>query len=133
LESSLQSSLKVWAFPCLVTWMYLPSCTDVTGLTSTDQIARLLGYESSVVGDALDRPERQKPIERSRFSRGILLHSVLNSKSGTRCSSETTGRFMAKIIEFYVPNNFRKKATWWIPPEQHGKVIPFGSPQKKSA
>ncbi|HEY6302899.1 MAG TPA: hypothetical protein VIX14_07510 [Terriglobales bacterium] len=40
---------------------------------------------------------------------------------------------MAKIIEFYVPSSFRKKATKWIPPEQHGKVIAFGSPQKKSA
>jgi hypothetical protein len=43
------------------------------------------------------------------------------------------GGFMAKIIEFYVPSSFRKKATKWIAPEQHGKVIPFGSPQKKSA
>jgi hypothetical protein len=34
---------------------------------------------------------------------------------------------MAKIIEFYVPSNFRKKATKRIPPEQRGKVIPFGS------
>jgi hypothetical protein len=40
---------------------------------------------------------------------------------------------MAKIIEFYVPSGFRKKATKWTPPEQHGKVIPFGLPQKKSA
>jgi hypothetical protein len=40
---------------------------------------------------------------------------------------------MAKIIEFYVPSSFRKKATKWIPPEQQGKVIPFGFPQKKSA
>jgi hypothetical protein len=45
----------------------------------------------------------------------------------------TQGCFMAKIIEFYVPSSFRKKATNWISPEQHGKVIPFGSPQKKSA
>jgi hypothetical protein len=40
---------------------------------------------------------------------------------------------MAKIIEFYVPSNFRKKATKWTPPEQHGIVIPFSLPQKKSA
>jgi hypothetical protein len=36
-----------------------------------------------------------------------------------------TGWHMAKIIEFYIPNNFRKKATRWIPLEQYGKVIPF--------
>ena len=32
---------------------------------------------------------------------------------------------MAKIIEFYVPRSFRKKATKWIAPKQHAKVIPF--------
>jgi hypothetical protein len=37
---------------------------------------------------------------------------------------------MAKIIEFYVPSGFRKKITKWVPPEQQGKVIPFGTPQK---
>jgi hypothetical protein len=40
---------------------------------------------------------------------------------------------MAKIIEFFVPSSFRKNASKWIPPEEHGKVIPFGLPQKKSA
>jgi hypothetical protein len=45
----------------------------------------------------------------------------------------TKGGFMAKIIEFYVPTSFRKKATKWIAPEQHGKVILFGSPQQKVA
>jgi hypothetical protein len=40
---------------------------------------------------------------------------------------------MAKIIDFYVPSSFRKKADKWIPPEQQGKVIPFGLPQEKSA
>jgi hypothetical protein len=41
--------------------------------------------------------------------------------------------FMAKVIEFYVPVGFRKKATKWIRPEQQGRVIAFGMPQKKSA
>ncbi len=40
---------------------------------------------------------------------------------------------MAKIIEFYVPSSFSKKATKWIPADQQGKVIPFCLPQKKSA
>ena len=43
------------------------------------------------------------------------------------------GGLMAKIIEFYVPSSFRKKATKWIAPKQQGKVIPFGSPQNKVA
>ncbi|MGA3087445.1 MAG: hypothetical protein ABSD75_02460 [Terriglobales bacterium] len=40
---------------------------------------------------------------------------------------------MAKIIEFYVPSSFRKKADKWVPAEQIGKVLPFALPQRKSA
>jgi len=40
---------------------------------------------------------------------------------------------MAKIIEFYVPISFRKRATKWIAPKQHAKVIPFDSRQRNSA
>jgi hypothetical protein len=36
--------------------------------------------------------------------------------------SESRDGIMAKVIEFYVPDNFRKKAKW-ISPEQRGKVI----------
>jgi hypothetical protein len=43
------------------------------------------------------------------------------------------GGFMAKIIEFYVPSSFRKKATKRTASEQRGKVLPFASPQRKSA
>jgi len=39
---------------------------------------------------------------------------------------------MARVIEFYVPGNFRRSATW-IPPRQRGKVIQFPALQKKSA
>jgi hypothetical protein len=39
---------------------------------------------------------------------------------------------VAKIIEYYVPENFRKKAVW-ISPDQRGKVIEFPPPQQKSA
>jgi hypothetical protein len=39
---------------------------------------------------------------------------------------------MAKIIEFYVPTNFQKKATSRSDP-QKGKVIEFCAPNKKSA
>lgn len=40
---------------------------------------------------------------------------------------------MAKIIEFFVPDSFRKKTMKWIPPAEHGKVIPFSVRQNKSA
>jgi len=39
---------------------------------------------------------------------------------------------MAKIIEFYIPDSFRKKAAW-IPLEERGKVIEFCLEAKKSA
>jgi hypothetical protein len=32
---------------------------------------------------------------------------------------------MAKVIEFYVPANFHKKAAKWVPQENRGKVIEF--------
>jgi hypothetical protein len=40
---------------------------------------------------------------------------------------------MAIVIEFYVPEKFRKQSGKWISPEQRGKVIPFPAPQSKSA
>jgi len=32
---------------------------------------------------------------------------------------------MAIVIEYYIPEKFRKQGGKWIPPEQRGKVIPF--------
>lgn len=39
---------------------------------------------------------------------------------------------VAKIIAYYIPESFQKKAAW-IPPDQRGKIIEFPAPQKKSA
>jgi hypothetical protein len=39
---------------------------------------------------------------------------------------------MAQVIEFYVPDRFRKKVRW-VPPAQRGKVIEFPVEIKKSA
>jgi hypothetical protein len=39
---------------------------------------------------------------------------------------------MAKVIEIYVPDNFRKTVKW-VPPEKRGKVIEFASLIQKSA
>jgi hypothetical protein len=39
---------------------------------------------------------------------------------------------MAQVIEFYVPDRFRKKVRW-VPTEQRGKVLEFPVPVKKSA
>jgi hypothetical protein len=40
---------------------------------------------------------------------------------------------MAKMIEFCVPEKFRKLSGKWIPHEQRGKNLPFTAPEKKSA
>ena len=40
---------------------------------------------------------------------------------------------MEKLIEYYIPEGFKKKREKWIPPEQRGKIIPFPEPQKKTA
>ena len=41
---------------------------------------------------------------------------------------------MAKLIQFYVPANYRSKAKAWTPPELRGKVIVFHpTPHRKSA
>jgi len=39
---------------------------------------------------------------------------------------------MAKVIEYYIPERFRKMARW-VPPDGRGKVIEFPVPEKKSA
>jgi|SRR5438309_3863123 DNA-binding MarR family transcriptional regulator len=43
-------------------------------LASAEQIGRLLGYPSKTVGDALDRLESHRLVERSRSSQGVRLY-----------------------------------------------------------
>jgi hypothetical protein len=45
---------------------------------------------------------------------------------------EKAGMTVAKVIEFYIPNNFRKRVKW-VSPERRGKIIEFPSELKKSA
>lgn len=61
-------------------------------LTSAEQIARLLGYEDSVVESALDRLEREMLIGRSRPSRGCAStdsrpYQILNVNAVSSISS----------------------------------------------
>jgi hypothetical protein len=39
---------------------------------------------------------------------------------------------MAKVIEFYVPDRYKRKVKW-IPADLRGKVIEFPAPIRKSA
>jgi len=45
---------------------------------------------------------------------------------------DKAGVAVAKVIEFYIPNNFRKSVKW-VSREQRGKLIEFPPPIKKSA
>ena len=40
---------------------------------------------------------------------------------------------MAQVIEFYVPAQFQKKMSKWVPQEQRGKVLEFPAAIKKTA
>jgi hypothetical protein len=56
-----------------------------------------------------------------------LSWSLMTSGSG----EETV---MAKLIEFYIPENYRKQTKAWTPPELRGKIIVFTpGPHRKSA
>ena len=44
---------------------------------------------------------------------------------------EAVHRLMAKVIEFYIPNRFKRKVAW-VPPQNRGKVIEFCAQVKKS-
>jgi hypothetical protein len=39
---------------------------------------------------------------------------------------------MAKVIEFYIPGNFKSKRKW-LPVDQRGRVLTFPAEGKKSA
>jgi hypothetical protein len=42
------------------------------------------------------------------------------------------GAAVAKIIEFYVPDSFRRREKW-VPPQNRGKILEFPLPTTKSA
>jgi hypothetical protein len=66
---------------------------------------------------------------------------VLNSSSTTLAccvlfsccrSNEVLGGYMAKIIEIYIPQSFRRVSKWF-PPAERGKVLAFPLAVRKSA
>jgi MarR family len=71
LELAVQSCLDSMGISLLSEWDILAFVyRHGPTLTTTVQIARLIGYDSTLVGDALDRLERAKLIERSGPSQG---------------------------------------------------------------
>jgi hypothetical protein len=85
LETSLESCFANVGISLLCDWdVFAFLHRHVTSLTRGDQIARLVGYESDVVGEALDRLEYQKLIGSSRTSSGVRLYRVLAPKDVER-------------------------------------------------
>src|ERR1700732_732515 len=85
LESPVQSCLDSMGISLLSEWdvlafVYRPGAS----LTNSDQIARLIGYESTVVRAALDRLESENLIERSRPSNGVRFYRLLASTDAGR-------------------------------------------------
>jgi hypothetical protein len=58
-----------------------------------------------------------------------LTHNPVNSSRESRREERLT---VAKVIEFYIPNDFRQSVKW-VPPEERGKMIEFASQIEKSA
>jgi DNA-binding MarR family transcriptional regulator len=80
LELDVQSCLERMGISLLSEWDVLVFVyRHGASLTSADQIARLIGYESTVVDGALKRLEREKLMERSRPSKGVRFYRILAS------------------------------------------------------
>ena len=56
-------------------------------LANAEQIARMLGYPSTVVADALDQMETFKLIRRSRASQGVRLYQFVSSEADSPSQS----------------------------------------------
>ena len=85
LESTVQSCLDSMGISLLSEWDVLAFVyRHGASLASSDQIARLIGYESTVVRAALDRLESEHLIERSRPSQGVRFYRILASTDAGR-------------------------------------------------
>jgi DNA-binding MarR family transcriptional regulator len=84
-EFSVQHCLESLGISLLSEWDVLAFlCRHGVSLTTCDQIGRLIGYESAVVGHALDQLEREKLIERSRPLQGVRLYRISTSTDAGR-------------------------------------------------
>ena len=85
LETPVQRCLDSMGISLLSEWDVLAFVhRHGASLASSDQIALLIGYESTVVGAALERLEGEKLIERSRPSQGARFYRILTSTDAGR-------------------------------------------------
>jgi MarR family len=82
LDFRIQECLTRLGVSSAVDWDVLAFvCRHKASLANAEQIARLLGYPSTVVGDALDHLESLKLIRRSRASQGVRLYQFVASEA----------------------------------------------------
>lgn len=70
-------------------------------------------------------------IKALRFGALSMWLGVARSRA-IRNGAGQKGVAVAKIIEFYIPSNFRKREKW-TPPQNRGKIIEFSLQTTKSA
>jgi DNA-binding MarR family transcriptional regulator len=87
LEHDIQDCLRAIGISLLSEWDLLAFVYHHgPSLISTDHIAKLVGYDKTVVDAALDRLECEKLIERVGPSQGARLHRMLTPKDAQRGS-----------------------------------------------
>ena len=85
LESTVQTCLDSMGISLLSEWDVLAFVyRHGASLASSDQIAHLVGYESTVVKAALDRLESENLIERSRPTEGVRFYRIFASSDARR-------------------------------------------------
>jgi DNA-binding transcriptional regulator GbsR (MarR family) len=88
LDSQIQECLTRLGIASPVEWDVLAFVyRHQASLTNADQIARMLGYPSTVVADALDQMETFKLIRRSRASQGVRLYQFVASEADPQSHS----------------------------------------------
>jgi DNA-binding MarR family transcriptional regulator len=118
-ELSVLSFLKTVGISRLSDWDVLSFIyRHGVSLASADQIARLIGYETTAVSGALDRLEAEKLIQRSRASQGICVYRVVGQTNAERnhclesllsLSRSREGRLMMKKQLKPVPTELRRE------------------------
>jgi DNA-binding MarR family transcriptional regulator len=84
-ERSIQSCLEGVGISLLSEWDVLAFVhRHGISLTSAQHMAHLIGYDSTIVNDALDRLVREGLIKRSRTSQGVCFYRILESADAER-------------------------------------------------
>jgi hypothetical protein len=101
-------------------------------LSALSSLFEYLCERNAIAGNPVDSAKREKV----SLTRGCAVRNLVleNQAMRSRLLQVRLGMVtaMAKVIEYYVPERFRKTAIW-IPSDQRGKIIEFPAAMKKSA